>query len=97
MKIFVSNINFAADEEELTAFLGDRGFAPLSVKILLDRETGNSRGFGFVEFADSDEGNRAIKELHGEDFQYRRLNVSEARPEVPRRREPVERYERRAR
>ena len=55
-----------------------------SAKIITDRETNRSRGFGFVEFANKDEGNAAIENLNGKDVSGRSLVVNEARPPKPR-------------
>ncbi|MBC7659590.1 MAG: RNA-binding protein, partial [Chitinophagaceae bacterium] len=55
-----------------------------SAKIIVDRETGRSKGFGFVEMATDDEAAEAIKAFHGADYSGRSLTVNEARPQAPR-------------
>lgn len=78
MNIFVSNINFRTQEESLYNLFANFGEVA-SAKIITDRETGRSRGFGFVEMND-DEGQAAIDKLNGEEFEGKILNVSVARP-----------------
>ncbi|AQX05558.1 RNA-binding protein [Elizabethkingia meningoseptica] len=86
MNIFISNINYAVKESQLEELFASYGTIQ-SVKIVMDRETGRSRGFGFVEMPNNDEANTAIESLNGALFQGKNLNVSEARPreEKPRR------------
>ncbi|WP_267403012.1 MULTISPECIES: RNA-binding protein [unclassified Chryseobacterium] len=85
MNIFVSNINYATKEYELHDLFAEFGDVA-SAKIVLDRETGRSRGFGFVEMGD-EEGAQAIDALNQKEFNGKTLNVSEAKPreEKPRR------------
>ena len=82
MKLYVGNLPWSVSEQEL----GDL-FAPLgdvhSAKVITDRETGRSRGFGFVELSD-EAGRRAIDELNGKDMGGRALKVNEAQ-DKPRR------------
>jgi RNA recognition motif-containing protein len=75
--IYVGNINYQATPEELKPLFSEYGEV-LSVKIITDRETGRSKGFGFVEMESGAE--TAIEELNGKDFQGRRLRVNEAKP-----------------
>ncbi|AIL46369.1 RNA-binding protein [Elizabethkingia anophelis] len=86
MNIFISNINYSVKESQLEELFASYG-AIQSAKIIMDRETGRSRGFGFVEMPNNDEANTAIESLNGALFQGKNLNVSEARPkeEKPRR------------
>ncbi|KAA2222787.1 MULTISPECIES: RNA-binding protein [Chryseobacterium] len=85
MNIFVSNINYATKEYELHDLFAEFGDVS-SAKIVTDRETGRSRGFGFVEMGD-EEGKQAIEALNQKEFNGKALNVSEAKPreEKPRR------------
>ncbi|MBV8326582.1 RNA-binding protein [Chryseobacterium sp.] len=85
MNIFVSNINYATKEYELHDLFAEFGDVS-SAKIVMDRETGRSRGFGFVEMGD-EEGQQAIEALNQKEFNGKALNVSEAKPreEKPRR------------
>ena len=86
MNIFVSNINYATKEEQLLELFQNQGEVT-SAKIIMDRETGRSKGFGFVEMPNDDEAKQAIEALNQQDFNGKTLNVSEARPreEKPRR------------
>lgn len=78
MNIFVSNINYATKEEALHDLFAQYGDVS-SAKIILDRETGRSRGFGFVEM-DDEAGKQAIEALNGQDLDGKSLNVAEAKP-----------------
>jgi cold-inducible RNA-binding protein len=81
--LFVGNLPFSATEEALR-----ETFAPFGevqqVKIMTDRDTGKSRGFGFVEMAQDEEAEKAIAALNGKNFQGRPLTVNEARPKPER-------------
>jgi len=81
--IYVGNLSFSATEEDLrTAFeaFGD----VTSVNIIMDRETGRSRGFAFVEMASGDNAAEAVENLNGADISGRNVTVNEARPRQPR-------------
>lgn len=77
MRLFVGNFPWATTEDELTELFGEFGEIN-HVQICMDRETGRSRGFGFVEFANRDKALKSIEALDGEDFGGRALHVSEA-------------------
>ena len=77
--IFVGNLPYSATEDQLQSLFEQHG-AVARVKIITDRETGRSRGFGFVEMDNDDEGDRAIDATNGADLDGRSLNVNEARP-----------------
>jgi RNA recognition motif-containing protein len=79
MNIYVANIPFKASEDELRELFAQHGDVS-SVKIILDKETNRSRGFGFVEMADSESAKNAINELNGYSFLGKELVVNEARP-----------------
>jgi cold-inducible RNA-binding protein len=79
-RIFVGNLNFRATEEELWDFFKTAGHPPSEVRILTDRDTGRSRGFGFVTLAEGGDMERAIGDLNGSEFQSRALTVNEAKP-----------------
>ena len=81
MNIYVANIPFKASEDELRELFEQHGEVS-SVKIILDRETNRSRGFGFIEMADSEAGKQAINELNGYSFLGKELVVNEARPKT---------------
>lgn len=84
MNIYVGNIPFDAQESDLRALFVDYGTVD-SAAVITDRDTGRSRGFGFVELADGQQGARAIEKLDGREWNGRRLTVNEARPRSPRR------------
>ncbi len=77
MKIFVASLNFRTLEGELEALFEQFGTVD-STKIILDRETGKSRGFGFVEMSNDDEARNAIRELNSSEFDGRTIVVKEA-------------------
>lgn len=81
--MYVSNLSFHTSEEDLKTLFGAYG-AVASAKVINDRETGRSRGFGFVEMNTDDEANSAIKGLNGKDIEGRALSVSVAREKAPR-------------
>jgi len=81
-KIFVGNLDFGATEESLRSLFEPYGTVE-SVNLVVDRDTGRSRGFAFVEMADGD-ANKAIAGLNGTDVGGRALNVNEARPKADR-------------
>ena len=79
MNIYIANISFRASEGQLKDLFQQFGEVT-SVKIITDRDTGRSRGFGFVEMANDSEGKQAIAQLNGAEFAERNLVVNEARP-----------------
>ncbi len=79
MNIYVANISFKADENQLRQIFEEYGQVS-SIKIVTDRETGRSRGFGFVEMPNDGEGKQAINALNGKTVYDRQLVVNEARP-----------------
>src|SRR5579863_3881794 len=81
--IFVGNLNFGATEDAVRALFEAYG-AVEKVSIITDRDTGQPRGFGFVEMSSNADADRAIAELNGRDLDGRALNVNEARPKTER-------------
>ncbi|MBT3663808.1 MAG: RNA-binding protein [Candidatus Marinimicrobia bacterium] len=79
MNIYVGNISFQLDESSLEAAFAEYGTVD-SARIITDRATGRSKGFGFVEMADQAEGETAVQELNGKELEGRPLKVNEARP-----------------
>jgi RNA recognition motif-containing protein len=79
LKIYVGNLSFDTTEESLEAAFATYG-AVRSVSIIRDRETGKSRGFGFVEMDDDDEASSALSGLNGSQLDSRTVTVNEARP-----------------
>ena len=83
MKIYVGNLSFNTADQELTALFAPFGQVE-SVRLIRDHATGQSRGFGFVEMADSSEGRAACTALDQQEFEGRRLTVNEAKPQEQR-------------
>lgn len=83
MNIYVSNLSFNTGSESLQELFSKYGEVTSS-KIITDRETGRSRGFGFVEMPNDAEGQTAISELHESEFEGNTINVNVARPRVER-------------
>ena len=79
MNIYVGNLPYQITEDELRTAFEEYGEVA-SVKIIIDRETGRSKGFGFVEMNDDAQGGSAIEELDGAELLGRTLRVNEARP-----------------
>jgi cold-inducible RNA-binding protein len=77
--IFVGNLSFGATEDSVRALFETHGTVE-RVSIVTDRETGQPRGFGFVEMTDDGEAERAIAAVNGQELGGRALNVNEARP-----------------
>jgi RNA recognition motif-containing protein len=84
MNIYVGNLSYGMSEDELRDAFSAFGEVS-SVKILMDRETGRSRGFGFVEMPNKNEAEQAIAQLNGKDLGGRALRINEARPREQRR------------
>ncbi len=84
--LFVSSIAYKTNDDDLKAFFEQVGEVE-SAKIIMDRESGRSKGFGFVEFVNEDDNQKAIDQLNGKELDGRTLNVAVARPreERPRR------------
>lgn len=79
MNIYVGNLNYRVREADLQQVMADYGEVT-SVKVIMDRETGKSKGFGFIEMANDAEAAKAIAELNGAEFEGRAMVVKEARP-----------------
>jgi cold-inducible RNA-binding protein len=79
MKLYVGNLAFQTSSDELQTLFSQAGTVE-SVSLIEDRETGRSRGFGFVEMSTKEEGAAAIQQFNGKDLGGRALNVNEAKP-----------------
>lgn len=79
MNIYVSNLSYGTKGDSLQNLFSEYGEVS-SARIITDRETGRSRGFGFVDMPNDDEGKKAIEELNGVDFEGKTISVTEARP-----------------
>ncbi len=78
-KLYVGNLSWQVSSDDLFEYFGQAGTVE-SANIVMDRETGRSRGFGFVEMGSSDAAAAAIEQFNGTDYQGRNLVVNEARP-----------------
>lgn len=78
-KLYVGNLSFRVTSEDLQEYFGAAG-AVESANVVFDRETGRSRGFGFVEMASEDDANNAIAQFNGTEYDGRNIVVNEARP-----------------
>ena len=78
-KLYVGNLSFDTTTEDLEKMFGEIGTVE-STNIIEDRETGRSRGFGFVEMSSKEEGQNAISTLNGKEIDGRALTVNEAKP-----------------
>lgn len=84
MEIYVGNLSFSTTDEDLNRMFSQHGTVNRAT-VVKDRETGRSRGFGFVEMTDETAARAAIKAVNGKDLGGRALTVNEARPRAPRR------------
>lgn len=82
-KLFVGNLPFSANDSSLEQIFAQAGTVE-SAKVITDRDTGRSKGFGFVEMASDAEAQSAISKFNGADYEGRPMTVSEARPMAPR-------------
>ncbi len=83
MNIYVSNLSFSVQDDDLRGFFAEYGEVT-SAKIIMDKQTNRSRGFGFVEMSDEAGAKKAIAELNGATVESRTISVSEARPKEER-------------
>jgi len=83
MRIYVGNLNYRTTGDDLRAAFEEFGTVSAS-DVISDRETGRSKGFGFVEMPEDEEGQAAIDALDGKELDDRTLRVNEARPQAPR-------------
>jgi RNA recognition motif-containing protein len=83
MKLYVGGLAYSVTDKELEELFAKQG-AVVSAVVIKDRDSGQSKGFGFVEMAEVKDGQNAIKELNGQDLGGRQIIVNEARPQVDR-------------
>jgi RNA recognition motif-containing protein len=82
-KLYVGNLPYSANDDSLKALFEQAGTVE-SAKVIMDRETGRCKGFGFVEMSTDEEADEAVKKLNDADFEGRAMKVAEARPQAPR-------------
>ncbi len=78
-RLFVGNLSYQTMENDLQDYFAQAGVVT-SVNLMLDKVTGKSRGFAFVEYATAEEANKAVEQFHNKEFQGRALTVNVARP-----------------
>ena len=78
-RLFVGNLSYQTMENDLQDYFSQAGVVT-SVNLMLDKVTGKSRGFAFMEFATPEEANKAVEQFHNKEFQGRALTVNVARP-----------------
>jgi cold-inducible RNA-binding protein len=78
-RLFVGNLSYQTMENDLQDYFSQAGVVT-SVNLMLDKVTGKSRGFAFVEFATAEEASKAVEQFHNKEFQGRALTVNVARP-----------------
>lgn len=79
MNLYISNLSYNISDEDLRQLFADYGEVT-SAKVIMDRETGRSRGFGFVELSDDELAKKAIEELNQASYDGKVINITEARP-----------------
>ena len=79
MNLYISNLSYNISDEDLRLLFADYGEIT-SAKVIMDRETGRSRGFGFVELSDDELAKKAIEELNQASYDGKVINITEARP-----------------
>lgn len=82
-KLFVGSLAYTATDDDLSAFFAPVGTV-VSAKVIMDRDTNRSKGFGFVEMSSDEEAKAAVDQLNGKELNGRAVAVSEARPQAPR-------------
>jgi len=87
MNIYVGNLSFQLSEDDLNSAFGEYGQVD-STKIITDRETGRSKGFGFIEMPNQEEAEKAIEGLNGKELDGRAVKVNESKPREDRPRRP---------
>jgi RNA recognition motif-containing protein len=83
-KLYVGNLSFSFTDESLLQMFQEKGYSPVSARIVTDKFSGQSRGFAFVELGPNDDAAKAIGEFNGANVGGRNLTVNEARPQEPR-------------
>jgi len=82
-KLYVGNLPYSANQQTLQDAFGNCGTVE-SANVIMDRDTGQSKGFGFVEMSSEGEAQKAIQELNGSSIDGREIKVNEAKPKAPR-------------
>ena len=83
-KLYVGGLPYSTTDESLLHLFAEKGYKPVSARVITEKETGRSRGFGFVELGAGDDAAKAIAEFNGLKIEGRALQVNEARPQESR-------------
>jgi len=83
-KLYVGSLPYSVTDESLLQLFTGKGYKPVSARVIMDRDTGRSRGYGFVELGPEDDAAKAIGEFNGLNIEGRELVVNEARPQESR-------------
>lgn len=83
-KLYVGSLPYSITDDSLLQLFSEKGYKPVSARVITDRDTGRSKGFGFVELGPDDEAAKAIGEFNGMNVEGRALQVNEARPQESR-------------
>ena len=83
-KLYVGGLPYSITDESLLQLFSEKGYKPVSARVIADRDTGRSKGFGFVELGPGDDAAKAIGEFNGMNIEGRALVVNEARPQESR-------------
>ena len=83
-KLYVGSLPYSITDESLMQLFSEKGYKPVSARVITDRDTGRSKGFGFVELGPGDDAAKAIGEFNGLNVEGRALVVNEARPQESR-------------
>jgi len=83
-KLYVGSLPYSVTDESLLQLFTSKGYKPVSARVIMDRDTGRSKGFGFVELGPEDDAAKAIGEFNGLNIEGRALQVNEARPQESR-------------
>ncbi len=83
-KLYVGSLPYSVTDDSLFQLFTSKGYKPVSARIIIDRETGRSRGYGFVELGPEDDAAKAIGEFNGLNIEGRAIQVNEARPQESR-------------
>lgn len=82
VKLYVGNLPYSVEDRDLVEWVTNEGFRVESGRVIRDRDTGQSRGFGFIELAADEDAEQAVNRLNGMQWEGRTLRVNEARPEA---------------
>ncbi len=82
-KLFIGNLDYSVTGDDLRSLFAGAG-SVVDAVVIMDKMTGRSRGFGFVEMSSDEEAKKAIETLNGSDLKGRKINVNEAKPMTPR-------------